>query len=83
MYIDKMLRLVAGFMVLFSLTLALKVDIQWLWLTGFVGLNLLQSGFTNWCPLVSILKAVGMPEFPEQEPGHSKVCCNQGGCKSC
>jgi len=31
-----------------------------LWLTAFVGLNLIQSGFTNWCPAISIFKAMGL-----------------------
>jgi hypothetical protein len=52
----------AGTMVLLSLGLAHFVSPYWLWLTVFVGLNLLQSGFTNWCPAMSILRAMGMKD---------------------
>jgi len=49
-------------MVLISLLLAHFVSLYWLWLTAFVGLNLLQSGFTNWCPAMSILRAMGLKD---------------------
>ena len=52
----------AGMMVIFSLALAHFVSLYWLWLTVFVGLNLLQSGFTNWCPAMSILRAMGLKD---------------------
>lgn len=55
-----MLRLVAGSFVMTSVALAVYHNINWLWFTGFVGLNLFQSGITNWCPLVTILKRCGM-----------------------
>ncbi len=54
-------RLVAGSMVLISLSLSL-VNSNWLFLTAFVGLNLLQSAFTNWCPLIVLLKKMGVRE---------------------
>jgi hypothetical protein len=54
-------RLVAGGMVLTSLSLSLT-NSNWLWLTAFVGLNLLQSAFTNWCPLIVLLKKLGVRE---------------------
>lgn len=54
-------RAVAGSMVLISLLLSL-VHHNWLWLTAFVGLNLLQSAFTQWCPLLVILKKLGVRE---------------------
>jgi hypothetical protein len=44
-------RLIAGSVVLISLSLSL-INPTWLWLTTFVGLNLLQSAFTDWCPLI-------------------------------
>jgi hypothetical protein len=53
--------LVAGGMVLISLSLAL-VNANWLFLTAFVGLNLLQSAFTKWCPLIVLLKKMGVKE---------------------
>ena len=53
-------RLMAGVMVLLSLALAHFLTLYWLWLTVFVGLNLLQSAFTNWCPAMNILRALGL-----------------------
>jgi hypothetical protein len=63
MTVERSVRLLAGAMVLASLALAHFVSLYWLWLTGFVGLNLLQSAFTNWCPAMSIFRAMGMKEF--------------------
>lgn len=62
MTVERVLRWMAGTMVLLSLGLAHFVSPYWLWLTVFVGLNLLQSGFTNWCPAMSILRAMGMKD---------------------
>lgn len=53
-------RAVAGTLVLTSATLAYFVDINWLLLGAFVGLNLLQSVFTRFCPLEKILEAAGI-----------------------
>lgn len=65
MTVNRWLRLVAGFFVLLSLGLGVEgsplfVNKNWLWFTAFVGLNLLQSGFTNWCPMMSFLKKLGV-----------------------
>ena len=57
--IDRIVLAVAGVMVLVSVLLTQYHHPNWMWLTVFVGANLLQSAFTRWCPLVSILKAVG------------------------
>ena len=54
--IEKVVRIFAGAVVLVSLALAVMVNLNWLWLTAFVGANLFQSGFTGICPLESILK---------------------------
>ncbi len=62
MTIHRYLRMVAGIMVLGSLALGHFVSPKWLWLTAFVGLNLLQSAFSDWCPLISMLKKWGVPE---------------------
>lgn len=62
MTVDRGLRALAGFMVLLSVALAHWVSIYWLWLTAFVGLNLLQSAFTNWCPAMMILRKVGFKD---------------------
>jgi hypothetical protein len=52
----------AGMMVLLSLGLAYYFSHYWLWLTAFVGLNQLQSAFTNWCPAMNILRAMGLKD---------------------
>ncbi len=62
MTVERALRLMAGLVVLLSLALAHYVSIYWLWLTAFVGLNLLQSAFTNWCPAMAIFRAMGMKD---------------------
>ncbi len=69
MYIDRMLRLIAGFFILLSVALAHFHNINWLWFTAFVGLNLFQSAFTNWCPMMTILAKAGVPKFPKE------TCC--------
>ncbi|MCX6598618.1 MAG: DUF2892 domain-containing protein [Acidobacteria bacterium] len=60
MNVERTLRLIAGTMVLFSLALGHFVDANWYWLTAFVGLNLFQSGLTNWCPMMTFLRKAGM-----------------------
>lgn len=60
MTIERILRMVAGAFVLLSLALGYWVHPGFYLFTAFVGLNLLQSAFTNWCPLMSILKALGV-----------------------
>lgn len=62
MTVNRVLRLVAGSFVLISLALAHFVSPKWLYFTAFVGLNLLQSAFTNWCPLMTILRKLGIPD---------------------
>ena len=53
MTVERGLRLMAGVMVLLSITLTYYLSHYWMWLTVFIGLNLLQSAFTNWCPAMS------------------------------
>ena len=62
MTVERGVRLMAGVMVLLSLALAHLFSPYWLWLTVFVGLNLLQSAFTNWCPAMKILRALGLKD---------------------
>jgi hypothetical protein len=57
---ERIVRAVAGTIVLVSIALAMYVSIKWLWLGVFVGANLLQSSFTKFCPLEKILDAVGV-----------------------
>jgi hypothetical protein len=66
MHIDRLLRLIAGAFILLSLALAHYVDPKWLWFTAFIGLNLFQSGFTNWCPMMAILEKLGVPKLPQK-----------------
>jgi len=60
MTVERGLRLMAGAMVLLSLALTFYVSHYWVWLTVFIGVNLLQSAFTNWCPAMSFLRAIGL-----------------------
>lgn len=60
MTLDKAVLSFAGFMVLLSLVLVLLFSEWWLLLTGFIGLNLLQTGFTGFCPAAMILKKFGV-----------------------
>lgn len=60
MHVERMLRIIAGVFILLSAALGKFVNPGWYYFTAFVGLNLLQSGFTNWCPMVALLKAFGV-----------------------
>ena len=60
MTIERYLRGIAGFFVLLSAVLARYHSPYWLFFTAFVGLNLLQSAITNWCPMITILKKLGV-----------------------
>lgn len=60
MTIERYLRLIAGLFVLASLALGYWVSPWFYLLNAFVGLNLLQSGFTNWCPMMTILRKSGL-----------------------
>lgn len=57
---EKIVRAFAGTFILVSVLLAVLVNIKWLLLTAFVGINLLQSSFTSFCPLEKILKFAGV-----------------------
>ena len=59
MKMHMLIRRFAGVFILASLLLAHYVSLYWLWFTAFVGFNLLQSSFTNFCPLEMILKKLG------------------------
>jgi hypothetical protein len=60
MSIDRAVMAFAGSVVLLSLLLSQVHSPLWLWLTAFVGANLLQASFTGFCPLAKILKAMGL-----------------------
>ncbi len=57
---ERIVRAVAGTIVLISIILAYFVNINWLGLTAFVGLNLFQSSVSQFCPLEKILDKVGV-----------------------
>jgi hypothetical protein len=58
--VDRGLRLVAGMFVVFSVLLGVYVNPWFFAFTAFVGLNLFQSAFTNWCPMMAILRKIGL-----------------------
>ena len=60
MTIERALRIVAGIFVTLSVLLGIYVNQNFLWFTLFVGLNLFQSGFTRWCPMMAILRRAGL-----------------------
>lgn len=53
-------RVIVGAMVLLSVVLTVYVNPNWMWLTVFIGLNLIQSAFTKWCLLETILVKFGL-----------------------
>ncbi len=60
MSIERTVFAFAGAVILASLLLSQVHDVRWLWLTAFVGANLLQTAFTGFCPLAKILKFIGL-----------------------
>ncbi|MBI3650910.1 MAG: DUF2892 domain-containing protein [Acidobacteria bacterium] len=65
MTVDRYLGLIAGTLVLTGLGLGLYWHPYWLALPAFVSLNLIQSAFTNWCPMMTILRRLGVPDVAE------------------
>ena len=59
MSIDRLVMAFAGTVILASLMLSQLHSVHWLWVTAFVGANLLQAAFTRFCPLATILKRLG------------------------
>lgn len=60
MNVERALRLIAGLFVVLSVLLGIYVHPYFLWFTVFVGLNLFQSAFTNWCPMMTMLRKSGL-----------------------
>lgn len=60
MTVERLLRGIAGSFILVTVLLAHYHSLYWLLFTAFVGLNLLQSAITNWCPMMTILKKLGV-----------------------
>lgn len=61
MNLDRAVLAFAGMMILLSLALAYFVSPRWLWLTAFIGLNMLQASFTGFCPAAAVFRKLGMP----------------------
>ena len=78
MTVDRYLRMIAGAFVVVTVALGYWVSPYWFLFTGFVGLNLFQSAFTNWCPMMTILRksgvkdsnTPGLGDFTHDAPGH-------------
>ena len=62
MTVNEALRFVAGIMILISLILTQFHSPNWMWFTAFIGVNLLQSSFTKWCLMMTILKKLGLKD---------------------
>jgi hypothetical protein len=60
MNVERYIRLIAGTFVMLSLALGYFVSPYWYLFTAFVGLNLFQSAFTNWCPMMTFLRKLGI-----------------------
>jgi Inner membrane protein YgaP-like, transmembrane domain len=60
--VERALRLIAGAFVALSVLLGIFVNANFLWFTLFVGVNLFQSAFTNWCPMMAILRKGGLTD---------------------
>ena len=66
MTVERIVRIIAGFFIMLSLTLAHfsgsldMTQISWMWFTAFVGFNLFQSGLTRFCPMDIMLKKAGV-----------------------
>jgi hypothetical protein len=66
---ERALRMIAGALVAASVLLGLYVEPLFHWFTLFVGLNLFQSAFTQWCPMMTILRKAGVRD----EPAHRRL----------
>ena len=72
MTVNDALRAIAGFFVLASVALGYFVHPGFFLFTAFVGANLLQSGFSKWCPMISFLRKAGLKDAL---PGPKASCC--------
>ncbi|WP_306145133.1 DUF2892 domain-containing protein [Roseibium sp. MMSF_3412] len=62
MTVERAILLVVGTLIVASVLLAVYVNLNWLWLTGVLGAHLVQASFTGLCPVVMILKKLGLPQ---------------------
>ena len=82
MTIDRALRGLAGLFVVLSVALGYWVHPGWFLFTGFVGLNLFQSAFTNGCPAMWVVRRLGLRECPHAEGTRTAAvpdCCGGRG----
>lgn len=70
MTVERYLRLIAGSFVLASLLLGHYHSPYWFWFTGFVAVNLIQSAFTNWCPMMTFLRWLGVKSESSEPISH-------------
>lgn len=73
MTVERALRLLAGFFVMATLALGYWVSPWWFLFTAFVGLNLFQSAFTNWCPAMAIFRKLGLPDAAPCPPASAST----------
>ncbi len=62
MTVDRMLHMIAGSFIVISVVLGFAVSHYFFYFTAFVGLNLFQSAFTRWCPMMAILRFAGFKD---------------------
>jgi hypothetical protein len=62
MTVERAILLVVGLLVLATVLLAVYVNLNWLWVTGILGAHLVQASFTGMCPVVMVLKKLGLPQ---------------------
>lgn len=62
MKLNNALKLIAGIMIVMSLLLQIYHDPKWIYFTAFIAANLIQSAFTSWCPMITILRKFGFKE---------------------
>ncbi|WP_421982502.1 YgaP family membrane protein [Roseibium sp.] len=62
MTVERAILLVVGTLIVATVLLAVYVNLNWLWLTGILGAHLVQASFTGLCPVVMILKKLGLPQ---------------------
>jgi len=75
MTIERVVVAFAGAAVLISVLLSVFYSPNWLWFTGFVGANMLQSAFTGFCPLARILSTLGLKPGPAFKQGNEAFEC--------
>ena len=71
MSIERYLRLIAGFFVMLSVALGYWVNPAWFLFTAFVGANLFQSAFTDWCPMMTFLRKLRVPSEARRASNHT------------